>query len=285
MSNLASLPAPDLGDDTYQVWSLNFARLDRNAHDNFMVADLHDGPMPLDYNFWILRNAARTVLVDTGFGPRAAAERRRILLHDPIEALGTLGIGVESIEDVIITHLHYDHAGNMDRLPTAKFHVQDSEVASATGRCMCEKFMRFPYDVEDIVTLVRHTFADRVCFHDGDDACLPGISLHRLPGHTAGIQAVRVKTDRGPLLLASDVSHYYANFMRKSPFSLIVNVPDTLQSYDRLFELASGIEHIIPGHDPVVREIYPSIDVAGISLSALHEPPQNMTASRLRRDS
>jgi glyoxylase-like metal-dependent hydrolase (beta-lactamase superfamily II) len=284
MTSLNSLPSPDIGDDIYQVWALNFARLDRTVHENFMVPDLHNGPMPLDYNFWILRNSARTVLVDTGFGPRAAAERRRILLHDPIEALGTLGIDIDAIDDVIITHLHYDHAGNMDRIPAAKFHVQDSEVAIATGRCMCEKFLRFPYDVEDIVTLVRHTFAERVCFHAGDDACLPGISLHHLPGHTAGIQSVLVQTARGPVLLASDVSHFYANFMRKSPFSLIVDVPDSLQSYDRLFELAPGYEHIIPGHDPLVRELYPSLEVAGISLSALHETPREMTASLLRRD-
>ena len=284
MTTLPSLPALDLGDDVYQVWSLNFARLDRTVRQNFMITDLHDGPMPLDYNFWILRNAARTVLVDTGFGPRAAAERNRVLLHDPIEALATLGVSVETIKDVIVTHLHYDHAGNMDRLPCARFHVQDSEVAAATGRCMCEKFMRAAYDVEDIVTLVRHTFADRVRFHDGDDACLPGISLHHLPGHTDGIQSVLVNTPRGPVFLASDVSHYYANFMRKSPFSLIVDVPESLESYDRLFDLAGHFENIIPGHDPLVRTLFPSVEVAGISLAALHETPQAMTGALLRRE-
>jgi glyoxylase-like metal-dependent hydrolase (beta-lactamase superfamily II) len=284
MTKFASLPAPDLGDDTYHVWSVNFARLDRSVHQNFMVTDLHDGPMPLDYSFWILRNAARTVLVDTGFGPRAATERGRTLIHDPIVALETIGVPVGSIEDAILTHLHYDHAGNMDRLPRARFHVQDSEVAIATGRCMCEKFIRAPYDVEDIVTLVRHNFADRVRFHDGDEPCLPGISLHHLPGHTDGIQSVLVNTPRGPVLLASDVSHYYANFMRKSPFSLIIDVAESLQSYDRLFELAGDFEHIIPGHDPLTRALFPAVDVAGIMLSALHEAPCDMTAAMLRRE-
>jgi glyoxylase-like metal-dependent hydrolase (beta-lactamase superfamily II) len=273
MSELPQILACEDADDIYHVYSLCFARLDRTAHQNFMVPDLHDGPMPLDYNMWILHNSARTVLVDTGFGPRAAKERGRILDVDPIEALGRLGIDPDTISDVLITHLHYDHAGNMDRLTRARFHVQESEVVYATGPCMCEKFMRFPYDVEDVVTFIRHTFAERVVHHCGDAAPLPGISLHHLPGHTAGIQAVKVNTPRGPVLLASDVSHYYANFLRKSPFSLIINVPETLESYDAMLRLVPGTDNIIPGHDPRVREIYPMIEVEGIKLAELHKAP------------
>ena len=273
MTDPARLPAYDGPEDAYHVYALCFARLERSVHENFMITDLHDGPMPLDYNMWILHNSARTVLVDTGFGPRAAQERGRILDVDPIDALGRLGIDPAAVEDALITHLHYDHAGNMDRLARARFHVQESEVAYATGPCMCEKFMRFPYDVEDVVTLVRHTFADRVRHYRGQAEPLPGISLHHLPGHTAGIQAVRVNTPRGPVLLASDVSHYYANFMRKSPFSLIIDVLETLESYDAMVALVAGVDHIIPGHDPRVREIYPMIDVGGVRLAELHKPP------------
>jgi len=281
MPALDTLPTPSGGDDIYNVFSVNFARLDRRAPQNFMMADVHDGPMPLDYNFWIAHNDNRTILIDTGFGPRAAGERKRTLIVDPIEALRTLGLDPDAIEDVFITHLHYDHAGNMDRLAKARFHIQDSEVAMATGRCMCEKFMRAPYDVEDIVTLVRHNFAGRLCFYDGTAAPLPGISLHHLPGHTAGIQAIRVNTQRGPILLASDVSHYYANFVRKSPFVIILDVADSLQSYDAMYDLVAGVDHIIPGHDPLIRALYPSVTVCGLEMAALHETPMPLDSQRL----
>ncbi|MET0164138.1 MAG: MBL fold metallo-hydrolase [Vicinamibacterales bacterium] len=127
----------------YQVYSLCFARVpERRVHDNFMRRGMHDGPMPLDFSLWILRNAHRTVLVDTGFGGRAASERGRPLDFDPSEALFRLGIHPDTVEDIIVTHLHFDHAGNIDRFAKACFHVQDAEVALATGRGIGEPQLR-----------------------------------------------------------------------------------------------------------------------------------------------
>jgi glyoxylase-like metal-dependent hydrolase (beta-lactamase superfamily II) len=261
--------------DVYHVYSLCFARLrSRRAHENFATRDMHDGPMPLDYNLWILKNSTRTVLVDTGFGARASTTRGRPLDIDPMQALAQIGIDADIVDDVILTHLHYDHAGNIEHFPRARFHVQDAEVAFATGRCMCERPLRLAFDVEDVVVLVKNTYAERVRFHDGDASPLPGISLHKLPGHSAGMQAVRVMTSRGAIVLASDVSHYYANVLRRAPFIITVDAVATLRSYDRLLELAGDIEHVVPGHDPATRVLYPSREVHGIELTALHEQPK-----------
>lgn len=274
--NKCLLPSPGHSEDgVYQIYSLCFARVpDRRVHENFLRRDMHDGPMPMDFNLWVVRNAHRVVLVDTGFAARAAAERRRPLDFDPIDGLATLGIDKDAIEDIIITHLHFDHAGNLDRFGKARFHVQDAEAAFATGRCMCEAHLRFPFDVEDVVQFVRHTYAERVRFHEGDATIAPGISVHFVPGHTAGMQAVRVMTPRGPVVLASDSSHMYANVMRRSPFSLTVDALATLRSYDRLMELAGSYERVIPGHDPKVRALYPNHEFGGIQLTALHEAPR-----------
>ncbi|MEY4099186.1 MAG: hypothetical protein RL300_357 [Pseudomonadota bacterium] len=276
MSDKCLLPTPDFADDgIYQVYSMCFGRVpERRIHDNFMRRDMHDGPMPLDFNVWILHNAHRTVLVDTGFGPRAAGERRRPIDFDPVDGLKRLGIDVDAIEDIFLTHLHFDHAGSIDRFAKARFHVQDAEVNFATGRCMCEAGLRFPFDVEDVVTLVRHTYAERVCFHDGEAQPLPGISVHMVPGHTQGIQAVRVMTPRGPILLASDATHFYANLLRRSPFTVTVDAPATLRSYDKMMALAGSVDRLIPGHDPRVRELYPNYTFGGVELSALHEVPK-----------
>ena len=279
-----SFPGPEDQEGVYHVYSLCYATLPaRRANENFLQHDVHDGPMPLDYNLWILRSSRRTVLVDTGFGPAAAGRRQRKLQIDPVEALSRLGIDPDQIEDVIITHLHWDHSGNIGRFAKARFHVQDAEVAFATGRCMGEPLLRIGIEVEDVVTLVRHTYAERVRFHSGDARLLPGISLHWLPGHSQGMQAVRVMTPRGPIVLASDVAHYYANLLRRAPFALTADATTSLRSFDNLMELAGGVDRIIPGHDPKVRRLYPTYEVNGIALTALHEQPRHHLDEELAR--
>jgi glyoxylase-like metal-dependent hydrolase (beta-lactamase superfamily II) len=285
MSNQSGFAETGPSDDgVYHVFSLCYAKgRARRAPGNFMAKDIHDAPMPIDYNLWILHNAYRTILVDTGYGQRAAAERDRPLEIDPLDALRQLGIDPDEVEDIIVTHLHYDHAGNIGRFAKARFHIQDNEVSFATGRCMCEPVMRFAFDVEDVVTLVRHTYAERVVFHNGDAAPFPGITLHALPGHSAVVQGVRVQTPRGPVLLASDSTHFFANFLRRSPFVLTVDVGATLRSYQRIRELGGEVARIVPGHDPKIRRLYPSRVVNGIELTLLHEPPKGADEASLSR--
>ena len=270
-------------EDVYQVYAMCFCQVQRTVHDFFMVRDMHDGPMPLDYNLWIVRNEYRTILVDTGISPAAGPQRNRPLAFDPIEGLRRLGIEPGEVDDVIITHLHYDHAGNIGRFGRARFHIQDAEVAFATGRCMCDAHHRAPFDVEDVVALVRRTFAGKVLFHDGEAEPFPGISLHAFPGHSAAVQSVRVMTPRGPVVLASDATHFFSNILNDRPSSLTLDSPKTIDSYRRLMKLAGGIDRLIPGHDPKVRRLYPAMDVNGVPLLALHEEPAAIDPKELAR--
>ncbi|MDM0021833.1 N-acyl homoserine lactonase family protein [Variovorax saccharolyticus] len=274
-------------DGVYEVYALRYASMpERRSLENFLVRDgIHDGPMALEFYIWIVRNAHRTILVDTGFGREAfAGQRPWTLIIDPIESLVQLGIDVETIQDVVITHLHCDHAGSIDRLPNARLHVQDAEVNYATGRCMCESHLRYGFELENILTLMRRVYSERVCFHDGDASPFPGVSLHLVPGHTPGMQVVRVMTKRGPVVLASDASHYYANYLRRAPFKLTTDAIATLRSYNRLLELADGaVSRIVPGHDPKVRALYPKQEAGGIELICLHEEPVHHDLEALSR--
>ena len=91
---------------------------------------------------------------------------------------------------MIVSHLHYDHCGNYDTFPNARFHLQDTEMAYATGRCMCHQHLRVPFEEEDVVAMVRKVFAGRVTFHDGVDQIAPGITVHKIGGHSKGLQCV-----------------------------------------------------------------------------------------------
>lgn len=257
----------------YQIYALRYATMTgRQPHQNYLVHDVHNEGTDLDYFIWLIRGPNGDILVDTGFNEAAAKERSRTLAINPADALVRFGAQPETIRDVVITHLHYDHAGNLDRFPNARFHLQDREMSYATGRCMCHGALRHPFSAEDVTLMVRHVYSERVVFHDGDGEIVPGITLHHVGGHSDGLQVVRVETARGPVVLASDASHYYGNMHRGNPFPIVYNIGDMMQGWKDVERLAGHPDRVIPGHDPMVREIYPTVG-DGLDAFALHEKP------------
>lgn len=255
----------------YEIFALRYATVERRRQENFMSHDPHDAPMPMDYFVWVIRGENRTYLVDTGFNQAAAEARKRTLLRCPIKFLGELGLSATDITDVIVTHLHYDHAGNVNLLPNARIHLQEKELQFATGRYMTHPLLRHSFAVDDVVEIVRGLYNDRIAFYSGDAEIAPGLQLLLVGGHTAGLQAVRVKTARGWVVLASDASHFYENIHRDSPFPIVLHVGEMLDGYKRLLSLAQTADHLIPGHDPLVLQRYPAYIDSDIV--ALHEPP------------
>lgn len=259
----------------YEVLALRYAVNERQvATHNFIDGDDHDRLMPLDYFMWLIRSGDRAFLVDTGFDAEAADKRGRRLLATPGQLLKKIGLLPSDISDVVITHLHYDHAGNRDLFGQARFHIQDREMAYATGRCMCHASLRFPFDGRDVAAMVGRAFEGHVCFHDGSATLAPGIELHRVGGHTDGLQVVRVWTRRGWVVLASDASHFYANMNEGRSFPVVYNVGDMYEGHRTCFGLADAPQNVIPGHDPLVTKYYPALrpDLEGMIIRLDADP-------------
>ena len=144
--------------NAYEIYALRYATMSpRTPHLNFLIPDPHETTaQDLDYFVWLIRGGGRDILVDTGFNAEEAKARSRKLNLNPVDALANFGVAADTIRDVIVTHLHYDHAGNLDRFPSARFHLQDREMSYATGRCMCNGMLRHPFSVEHVTTMVRH---------------------------------------------------------------------------------------------------------------------------------
>jgi glyoxylase-like metal-dependent hydrolase (beta-lactamase superfamily II) len=245
-------------DPVYQVFALHYGTSGpRDRRENFIFADAHEAGVPLDYFIWVIRNEHRTIVVDTGFNAESAKRRGRRMLTEPTSLLAALGVDAATVSDVVITHLHYDHAGNLGAFQKARFHLQDDEMAYATGRHMTHACLAQPLDIEDVVSAVRHVYAGRVCFHNGSDEIAPGIELHRVGGHTGGLQIVRVRTGGGWLVLASDALHFAENRLSKNPFPLVFHVGEMLEGFRVCERLADGDERVIPGHDPLVLAKWP----------------------------
>ena len=245
---------------SYEILALRYASFsDRTQGNNLIFPDDHAAPMPIDFFIWAIRGNGRTIVLDTGFDEPAARRRNRAWIRSPIDALRGVGIDAAEVKDVVLSHMHWDHAGHWAEFPKARFHLQKAEMAYCTGSCMCHEPLRRPFDVEHVATAVRHVFAERVTFHDGTREIAPGITLHLVGGHSGGLQIMRVPTARGWVVLASDATHYWANIRRRNPFTLLHNLEKMIEGWVTCEELADGPDHIIPGHDPEVLRRFPKL--------------------------
>ncbi|SMF65573.1 Glyoxylase, beta-lactamase superfamily II [Tistlia consotensis] len=254
-----------------EVLAIKYAETAVAAREHFMLplgsggnphaapnADPHEGPHPISYFLWLIRHPQGLILVDTGFGEAAAARRRRTLLRHPVEALKAVGVAPEEIGTVVLTHLHYDHAGTLACFPNATFVVQARELTYAAGPAMRHQVCRKAFDVEDVTEVVRTLYAGRLYPVEGDRLLAPGVSLHLIGGHTNGLQVVRVETAAGRLVIASDATHFYESAAEKNPFPDHCSLPEYLNGLDRLFELTDDPNLVVPGHDERVLELFPT---------------------------
>lgn len=242
----------------WAVHAVKYAdRAARIRADSFVLDDNHDAAHPMDYFMWVLRRGSDVILVDTGYDHTEAILRGRPIRQDPVASLAPLGLTPDDITQIIVTHLHYDHAGGLHLFPNATLHLQAAEMAYATGPCMCHDVLRMPFSADHICEAVRRLYAGKVIFYDGDAEVADGVTVHCIGGHSRGLQAVRVRTQSGWMVLASDAAHFYENLHARKPFPIVVDVADMLRGFDTLERLASHPSLIIPGHDPLVTQIFP----------------------------
>ncbi len=181
--------------------------------------------MRMDYFLWAIVGAGRTYVVDCGFTAEVAVQRKREFLRTAVDALALIDIDAATVEDLIITHLHYDHVGNFACFPKANIHLQEPELAYATGRYMRHPFMSHAFEVEDVVGIVRLNYAGRVDFHNGVSNLAPGLSLHWRAGIRPDCNSCGF-IPSGVGCAASDVVHYFENMEARRPFSTAFNVGD-----------------------------------------------------------
>ena len=123
---------------------------------------------------------------------------------------------------------------------------------------MANPFFGHAFEVDEVVAMVRNVYKGRVSFYDGDHTLADNISLHHVGGHTKGLQVVRLWTQKGWMVLASDASHYAANMDQGRPFPIVVDVGQMIDGWQKMKSLADDPALIIPGHDPEVMKRFPS---------------------------
>lgn len=257
----------------FRLYALRYATREAVRQDHFMTAvDDPDRDMPMDYFVWLATDGATHVLIDTGFNEEVAAARGRTWLHRPADCVRAMGVDPAAIQHVVLTHLHYDHAGTLEDFPGATFHLQEREYQFAIGRG--SDSTRAGFEAADMRQLVDLFYQGRLVLQDGSASPVRGLSMHRVGGHTPGLQVVSVRTERGRVVVMSDASHFYEHFERGLSFPHADDPQRSIAGFAFIGDLADSGDHAVPGHDPLVLARYPAVpNSAGLTAAALHRPP------------
>jgi len=205
---------------------LRHARADASV---FEIHTLRVGELLLPHNggilrdpihAWLVTDGAISILVDSGM-PDIAEVRRRLNVdgsgggHESLrEALARIGRRPEDVSIVVLTHLHFDHAWNLDLFPQACAIVQRDEVMHAIDPVPTQ---RIYYQREAVTGLLARKRPSTFRLVDGDVDLLPGLRLLKTPGHTPGMQVAIVDTARGRVGLVSDLGDHYRYWYPADP--------------------------------------------------------------------
>lgn len=218
---------------------------------NYEIYRQPDGPIDMDYFVWVIRNAERTVLVDTGFSEAGGANRNRTFVKDLPSIYAALGIDTDSDVTLVVSHAHYDHIGNLALFPNAQIVIAQSEYDFWTSEMSSRAQFRWSTEQEELDALRAAHDEGRVRTFSDALQLAPGIEILEVGGHTPGQSVVRVATSEGEVLLASDAVHYYEEYEDDLPFAFVADLPGMYAGFDRIRELmASGAQHLVCGHDP-----------------------------------
>ena len=248
VQSVGTLRAP-----VWQVYAIRYATL-REFPVRGLVAGA-DSTRKLDIAmmFWYLEGPnRRRVLVDAGFYRQKFLDAWKPAdFVRPSDAAQRFGIPPDSITDVIISHIHWDHLDGADLFPRARIWIQREEYQYYVGAGGVP--LHAAIDTLDAEMLFKLDQAGRVKLVNGDaQELMPGLKVYTGGKHTYASQYVGVRTANGTVVVASDNVYLYENLDRHVPIAQTLDAKSNLAAQDRMRRIAPFARLIVPGHDPEV---------------------------------
>jgi glyoxylase-like metal-dependent hydrolase (beta-lactamase superfamily II) len=246
---------------TYEIYAIRYAELP-----DFPVAGLVKGAdsarkMDIAMMVWLVKGNGKNILVDSGFYRDQFFKQWKVKdFVKPSEAIAQVGLKPEDITDVIITHMHWDHADGMDLFPKAKIWIQKDEYTYYTGEAWQQRRTHGGIDPDDVLAIVKLNMDGRVGLVNGDaQEIIPGITCYTGGKHTWQSQYVSVPTRSGPVVLASDNMYLYENMEKHAPIAQTFDRESNLKAQENMKAIAGSSGKIVPGHDPAVMTRFPKV--------------------------
>jgi glyoxylase-like metal-dependent hydrolase (beta-lactamase superfamily II) len=200
---------------------------------------------------YLIETDEERILVDTGLHPGACEDAAAFYGSPQIMALFSFEqeqplreqVDLDTLTMVVLTHLHWDHAGGLEFVPASvPVVVQRREWEAGHDRAAVERNFFFPRDYAVEESRLRLVDGDHDLLGDGSVTLLP------TPGHTPGHQSVRI----GDLIIGGDVVHYASGLDERRFPSFGDDREEQGRSAERLLELREAGCTVMPGHDAEV---------------------------------
>jgi glyoxylase-like metal-dependent hydrolase (beta-lactamase superfamily II) len=257
--------------ELYEVSAVRYGTRETTASDVFLNYHVYrepDRPLRMDYFFWVIRGGQRVIVVDTGFSPEGGAARGRIRLMSTKDAARAAGASPDAVEQVVVTHAHYDHIGGLTAFPDAEVIMTAAEYGFWTGPMAGRRQFAHAAEPGELDYLRKLRDAGRLTLTGERHTVAPGVEMIQVGGHTPGQAILTVPTRSGRVVLASDAMHYYEELDRDWPFCTVADVAGMYAGFDYLRGLAADPgTRVVAGHDPEVLVRFPAGDENVVVLS------------------
>jgi glyoxylase-like metal-dependent hydrolase (beta-lactamase superfamily II) len=269
----------------YSIWVLEYSYVPEYHKSGVLYGAHNEGYVKLPYCYVVIKGRDHVAMVDVGYsdkaygktlGDRFGVENWR----DPKTVLKEVGLTPEDIDTCFITHAHFDHFGNVEDFPNAKFYIQEREISKWVWAMSLPDRMRWmmvAIDPGDIVRGVDLARQKRLVTIDGamEDA-LPGIDLHAAPdSHTWGSMWVTVRNDgkkssEDTWVLAGDLVYQFDNLSNDgsvvdveemyTPVGLAVGSQANLvlATEEMMSQVGYESRRVIPIHEDRLKDTFPS---------------------------
>lgn len=255
----------------YRVYGVSYGR-SLYQEDKIIYGGSPSKSIPIEWLFWVIQGNGKTILVDTGFDDIAMAKKWNISNYvQPVKRLKQLGILPSEISDIILTHAHWDHIGNLGPFKNAKVWIQESEYKHAKSTINSENIKSKGMRRQDLNNLLSIEEEGRLNIVNGKNEITPGIRLALGAGHTPGSQYVIVNTLDGPVIIAGDACYLYKNNQRHIPVGSSIDPQANLASIKDMHRLAASPFFILPGHDPLVMRWFPKVSDGIVQITSIPE--------------
>ena len=246
----------------YEIYAVRFATIAGFPVSSLVAGADRGRRIDIAMMVWVLKGAnGRIAIVDSGFHRERYFQQFAVRDYvKPSEAIAPLGIKPDEVTDLLVTHMHWDHAGGIGLFPNARVWIQKDEYDYYTGAAWQSANTHGGIDAEDVVEIVRRNTQGKVSFVRGDDeTSLPGIGFGVGGKHTWASQFVSVQNGGKVAVIASDNMYLYENLEKHMPVAQTLDASSNLRTQDRMKSIASEPRLLVPGHDAAVFERFPRV--------------------------